>query len=188
MANTTFDILEAFGTKLKEDSQEAIDTFIKANANKHGGDFGGNSDLANSAKFYFTSDGDNLKFLFKMNNYWIVFNDGAKWTGAKKQPPSDKLESWVRKRGIKLELSKRKLTKIKNTKDKGIKKQLKAQSYEKKVKQMAFVIARSIGKKGIEANHFFDKIINDGRIEQLSNDLAKSLQREVVLELKTFRK
>ena len=186
MANTTFDILEAFGTKLKEDSQEAIDTFIKANANKHGGDFGGNSDLANSAKFYFTSDGDNLKFLFKMNNYWIVFNDGRKPNS--KQPPSDKLEAWVRKRGIKLELSKRKLTKIKNTKDKGIKKQLKAQSYEKKVKQMAFVIARSIGKKGIEANHFFDKIINDGRSEQLSNDLAKSLQREVVLELKTFRK
>jgi len=186
VADTTFDILEAFGTKLKEDSQEAIDAFIKANANKHGGDFGGNSDLANSAKFYFTSDGDNLKFLFKMNDYWIVFNDGRKPNS--KQPPSDKLEAWVRKRGIKLELSKRKEEKIKSTKDRSIKKQLKAQSYEKKVKQMAFVIARSIGKKGIEANHFFDKIINDGRVKQLSNDLAKSLQREVVLELKTFRK
>lgn len=178
---TVKQILIEFGIKLKEDLQASIDASIKENATKHQGDYGGNSRLANSVKFYFTANGDKTVFNLTMADYWEAFDKGRK---AGKMPPIKPIEDWVKRRGFKTKLSKRKQKLVRETSDKTRKKSIRTQSREKQVRGIAFVVARSIGKHGTDGAHFFDKVIKDGRIEQLKKDISKALKKDIIINLK----
>jgi hypothetical protein len=176
---STKSILDAFGTKLKEDLQHSIDANIKKNASKHGGDYGGNSRLAASVRFYYTVNaGQSTSFKLAMNDYWVNFNDGR--GKGKRQPPTKPIEEWLKKRGVKVELSSRVKKKVRTIGDKAEKKKVRQQSRDAKIKGIAFVIARGIKKNGIKPTHFFDKIIKDGRMEKLKNDLGKDFVNQIV--------
>jgi len=177
---TIRELLINFGTKLKEDLQASIDAAIKENATKHKGDYGGNSRLANSVKFYFTANGDKTVFNLTMADYWDAFDKGRK---AGKMPPIKPIEDWVKRRGFKTKLSKRKQKLVRETSDKTRKKIIRTQSREKQIRGIAFVIARSIGKHGTDGAHFFDKVIKDGRVEQLQKDISKTLKKEIIINL-----
>lgn len=179
---TVREILINFGTKLKEDWQAGIDAAIKERATKNKGDYGGNSRLANSIKFYFTANGDKTIFNITADtNYWEAFEKGRK---AGKMPPSKPIEEWVKRRGFKTPISKRKQKLIKETKDKTRKKEIKTLNREKQIKSIAFVIARSIGKHGTEGAHVLEKIVKDGRVEKLQKDISIALKKDIVINLK----
>jgi hypothetical protein len=56
-------------------------------------------------------------------------------------------------------------------------------SYEKKVEQMAYAIANKIHKVGYEGNHFYDEVINDGRMDVLINDLKELIKTDFNFEI-----
>ena len=53
----------------------------------------------------------------------------------------------------------------------------------KEIKQLSFLIARKIHKKGYDGNQFFSEVINDGRLEKLEKDLMEAAQNEVLIEI-----
>jgi len=146
--------------------------------------------LANPVKFV----NGGLLFTLQMNDYWDAVNSGRSETekggdGAVKR----NLIRWIKTRGLKVEISKRKTEKIETLKSKGklgkkIKKVYKQQTYDQAVEQMAYAIAQKIHKDGYEGNHFFDEIIKDGRIEQLKEDIAKLIKTDVIVNIQQATK
>ena len=57
-------------------------------------------------------------------------------------------------------------------------------SYEKKVEQMAYAIANKIHKVGYEGNHFYDEVVNDGRMDKLVAELTVLLKTDINIEIK----
>mgnify|MGYP003352699205 FL=1 len=90
-----------------------------------------------------------------MLDYWKYVEEGRRRGG--KMPPQQAMLNFIRDRGIKVELSKAKSNKIKSLKSKRIKKAVKQISVEKKAKSLAFVLGRSIAKKGIKPTHFLQE-------------------------------
>lgn len=175
-------ILDTFGEKLKEDTQKAIDAVVKANAEKNGSDFGGNTRLANSVRFYYSTRNNNPIFNLAMSDYWEVLNDGR--GKGKGKPPVDDIVKWMRKRGIKSTVSDKKNKIIKSTKNKIERKDIKTKSIESARRSHAFAIAVNIGKKGIDPTHFFDKVLNDGRLIELQNTIAQQLKKDIIIQIK----
>lgn len=118
----------------------------------------------------------NVVVTLRMADYWKFFEKGR---GAGKMPPSKPIEDWIKSRGLKVEL-----TIKKKPRKRGISKVQRTLSYDKKVRGLAFVIRRSIGKKGIKPRPFFDKVFNQGRVNQLKEMLAPVMREEFIIELK----
>ena len=143
--------------------------------------------LANPVKYV---DGG-LLFTLTMNDYWDAVNSGRDPTskggdGALRR----NLIRWIKTRKLKVEISKRKETKIKNLKTKGklgkkIKKVYKQQTYDQAVEQMAYGIAQKIHKDGYEGNYFFDEVINDGRIEKLQSEITELVKDDIIIEIRS---
>lgn len=175
-------ILNEFGTKLKEDTQKAIDATVKAKAEKNGSDFGGNTRLAASVRFFFSTRNNTPVLNLAMSDYWEVLNDGRGKN--KKRPPTKAILDWMRRRGIKTELSDSKKNIIKLTTNKLEKKDIKKKTIEIARLQHAYNISLSIGKKGIEPTHFFDKVLNDGRLVELQNKIKTETKKNIVVKFK----
>lgn len=175
-------ILDTFGTKLKEDTQKAIDEAIKQRASKNGGDFAGNSRLSASVRFYYSTRSNNPVFNLAMSDYWEVLNDGR--GKGKTMPPTDSILKWIKKRGIKAELSDSKKKIIKLTTNKIERKDIKTKSIQSAQRSLAFAIAVNIGKKGIDPTHFFDKVVNDGRLVELQKTISETMRKDIVIQFK----
>jgi len=136
--------------------------------------------LANPVKYV---DGG-LLFTLQMNDYWDAVNSGRSPTsGGGDGSVKKNLVRWIKTRGLKVEISKRKASKTSDLKNKKIKKTYKQQSYDQAVEQMAYAIAQKIHKEGYEGNQFFDVIMNDGRIEKLKEDIGKLINTEVIIDI-----
>src|SRR3972149_134875 len=109
----------------------------------------------------------------KMEDYWKYGEEGRKAGG--KFPPIDKIVKWTSQKGLDIgRLSERRAKKIRGLKTRRIKKAYKAISLLSLRKQLAFLIARKIAKKGIEPTHFFSEVVNDTLIAQIKADVNKA--------------
>lgn len=174
---TVKEIFDQFGTKLKEDLQQSLrDKGVEYD--------GSDSRLSASIKFRYSENNGNPVFNLSMNDYWEVLNDGR--GAGKTPPPIAPIANWIKRKGLFAGVSlkrKEKLRKAKVGKTKAEIKQIKKISREDIIKNQAFVISRSIGKKGFKGNHFVDDVLNDGRLTQLRQDVSKALGKEILIEL-----
>lgn len=171
------EIFDAFGTKFKEDLQQSLrDKGIEYD--------GTDSRLSASIKFYYNENTG--AFNLSMNDYWEVLNDGR--GPNEKAPPIAPIINWIKRKGIFSGVSlkrKEKFRIAKVGKTKAEVKQLKKLTREDIIKNQAFAISRSIGKKGWEGNHFVDELLNDGRLTVLREEVSKAIRKEILI---TFNK
>jgi hypothetical protein len=96
------------------------------------------------------------------------------------------IEKWIVRRGLKPKMSKANTLTSKNRK---APKQTKDANREKAVRQFAFAIAKKIQKKGHSQPYkdnklgFWSKVINDGRLEELTARISEVLKTEVIIEI-----
>lgn len=127
------------------------------------------------------------KRLGKPAKYWRAIEEGR--TPGKRQPPSNVFgKTWQDEQQIdprvlllKIQAKKKNGLSVPNRSFKKVKKGLNLESAYKSV---AFMIARSIGRKGIKPKPFVGQVLNDGRIEDLRNLLTPLLGQRYKLIIK----
>ena len=151
-------VFDDWGIKLVTDMKASIDDQVK-----HGG--GQESDLSGSVNYKVENRGGVINFSLTMNKYWKWFDKGRR--KGLKGPPLDVFgKQWQNKKGI------------------NAKKILGMKNYDKAVKSLAFLIQRSIKRNGIEPRPFYDKVVNEQRIQELKDKLAPIIKQQFILELK----
>lgn len=174
------EILVEFGMKLEQDLQDSL-------ASKMGGGY--NARLSSKIKSLpIRHVGDLTEYILQMPLYGKALDGGRLPTKEKTDGTMrGKVEDWIKRRAlvgkyINDNLQQR-LDKQAKNKTNRPKKPLKKLAFEKAVKQLSFLIARKIHKKGYKGNQFFSEVINDGRLEKLEKDLIEAAQNEVVIEI-----
>jgi hypothetical protein len=71
---------------------------------------------------------------------------------------------------------------IKYKASKGIKSKTKKLPFEKAVTQMSFLIARGIKNKGIKPKPFFNKVVEDGRLDSLGLEVGEVLKKNIIVD------
>lgn len=118
--------------------------------------------------------------------YWKAIEEGR--APGKKQPPSDVFgKTWQNEQAIDARVvllqiqARKKGLQTTNRKFKRLKKTL---DYDKAVKSLSFIIAKSIGKKGIKPKPYLGKVLTDERIRELRNKLTPLLGERFKLIIK----
>ena len=177
-------LLTDFSEKLVNDTRASLKNKANEKASRYGSKQGVQSRLSTSIEAPITYEDGSIILRLQMNKYGGAVNDGRKPTTADGSGDvRQNLIRWIKTRGLKVEISKRRVEKHKALKDKTEKKSFKSMSYEKKVEQMAYAIANKIHKVGYEGNHFYDEVINDGRMEVLINDLKELIKTDFNFEI-----
>ena len=120
-------------------------------------------------------------------DYWINVEDGRKPNST--PPPSNVVgKVWQNKHNIdarvvlaEIALKSAKPTLSRTTNK--LSKTKKKLSYDEAAKRLSFIFARSIGKKGIEPKPFVDRVLNDGRLNDLASKLSEVIGTEIVASL-----
>lgn len=117
--------------------------------------------------------------------YWKAIEEGRK---PGKQPPSDVFgKTWQNEQNIDARVvllqiqARKKGLQTPNRKFKRLKKTL---DYDKAVKQLQFIIAKSIGKKGIKPKPYLGKVLTDERVRELRTKLTPLLGEKFKLIIK----
>jgi hypothetical protein len=184
------EILEEFGTKLKEDLQRNLQSKQKEKASRYGSPYNSNSNLVNSIKFVITNTSDSVLFELKMADYfeWV---DRGRNPGNVSKEGQKSISDWIRKKGVKVvDIIKdiREKQKIKNPPktNRTIKRKPKKLTYDMARKQFTYLVARKLQQKGYDGNFFYSEIILDGRLEKLQEDIQQALNEEVQIMIKDF--
>lgn len=112
--------------------------------------------------------------------------DAGRGAGNVSKEGLESIEKWIVRRGLKPKMSE---ARTKMSKDRKVAKPIKNQNREKAVKQFAFAIARKIQKQGHAQPYkdkklgFWSKVINDGRLEELTARISEVLKTEVIIEI-----
>jgi hypothetical protein len=138
-----------------------------------------------------TSDGNvsleiRAKRIGKPAPYWRYIEEGRR---AGKQPPADKFgKAWQNEQGIDARVV---LLKIQAKRKRGLKtgnrrlkRVAKGLNYDSAVRSLSFLIARSIGRKGLRPKPFVGKVLTDERIADLRNRLTPLLGEKYKLIIK----
>lgn len=175
------DVLTEWGEKVVDDVKAEIDSKISHNG-------GQASKLSGSVNYKVINKGGEISWLLTMNRYWEVVEKGR--GAGKKAPPSAVLKDWIKqKESLTSNIDKilgRVTVKVK--KNGALSKGTKGMSFDKKLDSAAFMMARSIGKKGIKPRPFLYKVVTDNRIDELKQMLAPILKQYYVLEFKDVQK
>lgn len=119
--------------------------------------------------------------------YWVNIEDGRKPNST--PPPSDAVgKRWQNAHNID---ARKVLAEIHlkhtgglNIRKKSLGKKTKAKiSYDTAAKRLAFILARSIGKKGIEPKPFVDRVITNERVNLLMTELSEVIGKEITANL-----
>lgn len=112
--------------------------------------------------------------------YWRYIEEGRR---PGKQPPASLFgKQWQNEQGIDARVV---LLQIQAKRRRGLKsKPKKGLNYDSAVKSLAFLIARSIGRKGLRPKPFVGKVLTDERITQLRNRLTPLLGEKYKLIIK----
>ena len=175
-------VLDNFGIKLSQDLETSMNKALK-----DGSGFG----KAQQAALQFNPKvkADNTGIYLRINAsdwYWQIIEYGRngkkkKWhnrPGAKsnpKAPPSDVILKWIKKTGIKPDGIKS----LKGAKNKSALKTSNKNKYE----QLTFLIQRKIGKWGVKPKPFIDRVIEDGRLDKLNQELSNIIGNEISVQL-----
>jgi uncharacterized short protein YbdD (DUF466 family) len=164
-------------TILKEYEQTIIDSLIKSleNNNKIAGGM-----LAQSIEAKTKIFGQSISLQVYMNDYWKYVDSGRK--KGSKQPPQDAMLKHIALRG---EWHAKRVNDISNfyTNSKGLKvKRKNPLPKDKARKSLAFLIGRSIKRKGIKPTNFVEEGIS-GIERQLEADLLEAVGRQIEVQL-----
>jgi len=170
-------ILDAFAVNLTDDLNDSLNTALRKGGRKQ----------PQEAKLNFTHlikfEGNDLTVQIVANGkYWRYIESGRQ-KGS--MPPS---KAFGKKYQASIGVSAPKVIqemqqKYKSSKYPKSKTKVKKLPFEKAVNQLAFVIARSIKNKGIKPKPFFDKVINDGRLNDLSSKLSGLITKEITINI-----
>jgi len=164
-------VLAAFGIKLKKDLQAKLLEKEKEKAAKYGRSANTNSRLWGSIKVSYDDPSDPTKLTLTMNDYWYWVDKGRKPGSVASNAD---INSWIKRKNI---------NPVRIIEEMRFKSGIKANkkiSFPKALEQFSFITRRKIKRVGFEANHFFDEIINDGRLLQLRKDFAAEQQKEIL--------
>lgn len=174
-------VLTIWGKDLVNDTKAEIDKIVS-----HAG--GQTSDLSGSVNYKVLNTGGSINFQLTMADYWVNVEDGRKPN--LKPPPLKPIKDWIKKKNLPVD----QILLSVNIKHRGqgkslgghtIKKRtLKAITHERKVEMVSWLMAKSIGKKGIKPRPFMDKVITQQRMDKLKAMLAPVIKQHFVLEIK----
>lgn len=139
-------------------------------------------DRISSAKLYQSIEvdierfGRKITFELKMEDYWKFVDEGRKAGG--KMPPIDAILKFINFRRIKP---------INTKKIKGDRKTKKIKK-DKANRQLAYLIARKIQKKGIKPTNFYSDVVNDTFKEKFREDISKAFKDDVLISVREIKK
>lgn len=157
-------VIDAWGIKVVDNAHKVLNETIPPYT------MGQESKIAGSVGFkvFVTSDG--AVFNLTMNKYWINIEDGR--GKDKKAPPTKPIEQFIRLRNLRIEPPKT------------LKGKKRLLSEDRKIKSLAFVIARSIGKKGIKPRPFQNKLMTQELKDDLTASLLNVFKQDFILSIK----
>jgi len=186
--NTQDEIVKVFdvwGLKLVEDLKAELDKMITHNG-------GQASDLSlKGINYKVVKSSGLITFQLSMYRYWEVIEKGR--GAGKKAPPTQPIADWIKRTpGLNSKLDQILLgiqvkhRGISSRSRKGIvrKRGLKQISHDLKVKRLSWMIARSIGKKGIKPRPFYHKVVNEARMNELKEMLKPVIKKQFILDIK----
>jgi hypothetical protein len=161
-------LLDNFGIQLAKDLEVSMNKALKDGRKRGKGG-------PQQAALQFNPEIKTSKSSFVLNikasgDYWYYIEKGRK--KGKMPPPSVFDKEYMGKNNIRVQDIMLDITKAK-----------KKPSYLKAVKQFAWIMARSIGRNGIKPKPFRDRVINDGRIDKLEQDVAKIIGKDITIQL-----
>ena len=116
--------------------------------------------------------------VYSNKDYWYYIENGRK---KGKMPPTKELGAkWQAKNGINPANIIYQMTVDYNKKKGFTKRIVKKLPFQKAAKQFAFIVARSIGKKGVKPRPFIDNVNND-RLDIMLSKLSILIGKEVTL-------
>ena len=181
------DLLDEFGKALNDDTRSSLKKALDDRAAKHKGRKR-KSRLEASVKPIVSFSDDTIKFTLNMNDYWAVVNDGRSPNSVSAEGQK-KIVEWSAVSGF---AEKIRLTDLEQRKKKqslserkGKLKKLQKMSFDKAKKTAGFLVARSLKNKSIEPTHFFDEVINDGRIEKLQSEITELVKDDIIIEIRS---
>lgn len=179
-------ILADFGEKMVNDVRKEL----KDNHVVFGG--GQESKLGATAEYKIRQKANGVEFVFLMRKEWYWVNGGRK-PGKVSKEGRGLIADWLRRKAIigkfqTKELAERQAkqnaSKSKpENKNRSFKK-LKKLPFDKATKALTFLKSRGITIHGYKANHFFDKVHNDGRKVVLQSTLKAETKKDLILEFK----
>ena len=187
-------ILEAFGTKVVEDLRKSLSEKLQARAASYkskypgGSSNPGDSALSASIKYLIVDSSDGIKLNVYLNDYWEAVDSGRKAAGVSQDARIDK---WIKSRNLipgfqNKNLADRLEKQAKNTSTRK-KKVLKKMKFSEAVKAMDFLVRRKLKDKGYQGNQFFSSVLDDGRQEKLTKDIAAAMKKDIEIIIKTNR-
>ena len=187
-------ILEAFGTKVVEDLRKSLSEKLQARAASYkskypgGSSNPGDSALSASIKYLIVDSADGIKLNVYLNDYWEAVDSGRKAAGVSQDARIDK---WIKSRnlipGFQTNNLKDRLKKQSENTSNRKKKVLKVMKFSEAVKAMDFLVRRKLKEKGYWGLNFFDEVVNDGRQQQLTKDIAAAMKKDIEIIIKTNR-
>jgi hypothetical protein len=187
-------ILEAFGTKVVEDLRKSLSEKLQSRAafykSKYPGGSSnpGDSALSASIKYLIVDSSEGIKLNVYLNDYWEAVDSGRKAAGVSQDARIDK---WIKSRNLipgfqNKNLADRLEKQSKNTSTRK-KKVLKKMKFADAVKAMDFLVRRKLKDKGYQGNQFFSSVLEDGRQQQLTKDIAAAMKKDIEIIIKTNR-
>lgn len=174
-------VLTEWGEKVVNDVKAEIDSKILHNG-------GQASALSGSVNYKVINKGGEISWQLTMNPYWEVIEKGR--GAGKKAPPSKPIKDWLRQNESLVKSLDKVYAKVtvKAKKSGALTKRTKSLKdvFDKKLSGYAFMIARSIGKKGTKPRPFIHKVVNESRIDELKQMLAPILKQYYILEFKNI--
>lgn len=188
-------ILEAFGTKVVEDLRKSLSEKLQARAARYQSKYNsgstnpGESALGASIKYRILDSSDGIKLNVYLNDYWEAVDTGRKPAGVLKEA---KIDKWIKKRNIissfqKSNLEDRIDTQNRLNKTNRKTKVLTKLSFADALEAMDFLVRRKLQNKGYEGIHFFNEVMEDGRQQQLTKDIAAAMKKDIEIIIKTNR-
>jgi hypothetical protein len=176
------EILEPFG--------EHLITDLRVSLRKKGVIYGGqDSKLAADRKrmrYTISTDSDPIRFGLILPEYAEALNSGrgkTKTTKAGSPTLKENLEDWVSRKGIVKKFQERDLAARRVASSRKDKANIKMLSFADARSKLAGLIAKKIHNRGYKGNHFYDDVINDGRLTRLKTELTNFFQKEVIIDI-----
>jgi hypothetical protein len=187
-------ILEAFGTKVVEDLRKSLSDKLQASAASYkskypgGSSNPGDSALSASIKYLIVDSSDGIKLNVYLNDYWEAVDSGRKAAGVSQDARIDK---WIKSRNLIPGFQNKNLADRLEKQAKNIstrkKKVLKKMKFADAVEAMDFLVRRELKDKGYQGNQFFSSVLEDGRQQQLTKDIALAMKKDIEIIIKTNR-
>lgn len=173
-------ILGDFGVKLITD--------LRASLKEAGVTYGsGESKLAAKLDYKVIENNKLVNFKFTMPEYGEYLDKGRGKTenseGGKVYPA---ILDWVKRKQIVGKYQRKELASRRVVTSRSQKKALKKIPFNQAAEELAHAITRKIHRVGYKPKPFYDRVVNDGRLDKLKKDLGELYKKEITIEINEF--